>query len=56
LPDGICGADTGQSILNMLDAKDRFAGCGGLTGVTPLVRYRAWIVEMARTVSSPLTR
>src|SRR5215203_756776 len=23
------------------------AGCGGLTGVTPLVRYRAWIVEQA---------
>jgi hypothetical protein len=23
-------------------------GCGGLTGVTPLVRYRAWIVEQAR--------
>jgi hypothetical protein len=23
-------------------------GCGGLTGVTPLVRYRAWIVEQMR--------
>src|SRR5439155_22416646 len=23
-------------------------GCGGLTGVTPLTRYRAWIVEPAR--------
>jgi hypothetical protein len=22
-------------------------GCGGLTGVTPLARYRAWIVEQA---------
>ena len=22
-------------------------GCGGLTGVTPLVRYRGWIVERA---------
>ena len=21
-------------------------GCGGLSGVTPLVRYRAWVVEM----------
>jgi Trypsin len=23
-------------------------GCGGLTGITPLARYRAWIVETAR--------
>jgi hypothetical protein len=30
------------------------AGCGGLTGVTPLARYRAWIVETARTLGSPL--
>ncbi len=29
-------------------------GCGGLTGVTPLVRYRAWIVETARALGSPL--
>jgi Trypsin len=30
------------------------AGCGGLTGITPLVRYRAWIVDTARTLGSPL--
>jgi len=30
------------------------AGCGGLTGVTPLVRYRAWITETARALGSPL--
>ena len=29
-------------------------GCGGLTGVTPLVRYREWIVETARALGSPL--
>jgi hypothetical protein len=23
------------------------AGCGGLTGVTPLARYRGWVVEQA---------
>jgi hypothetical protein len=23
------------------------AGCGGLTGVTPLTRYRTWIVDTA---------
>jgi secreted trypsin-like serine protease len=29
-------------------------GCGGLTGVTPLVRYRSWIIETARTLGSVL--
>jgi hypothetical protein len=29
-------------------------GCGGLTGITPLVRYRPWIEETARTLGSPL--
>jgi hypothetical protein len=29
-------------------------GCGGLTGVTPLTRYRAWIVAQAKRMSSPL--
>jgi len=30
------------------------AGCGGLTGITPLLRYRAWILDTARTLGSPL--
>ena len=30
------------------------AGCGGLTGVTPLTRYRAWIVETADKLGSAL--
>jgi hypothetical protein len=30
------------------------AGCGGMTGVTPLTLYRAWIVETARKLRSPL--
>jgi hypothetical protein len=30
------------------------AGCGGLTGITPLVRYRAWILDTARLLGSPL--
>lgn len=30
------------------------AGCGGLTGITPLMRYRAWIVDTARTLGSSL--
>jgi hypothetical protein len=30
------------------------AGCGGLTGITPLVRYRDWILEIARQMGSRL--
>ncbi len=30
-------------------------GCGGLTGVTPLLNYRAWVVETAKKLGSPLT-
>ena len=29
-------------------------GCGGLTGLTPLLNYRAWIVETARRLDSPI--
>jgi secreted trypsin-like serine protease len=28
-------------------------GCGGLTGVTPLLLYRAWIIDTARKFNSP---
>jgi secreted trypsin-like serine protease len=31
------------------------AGCGGLTGITPLARYRSWIVDTARKLGTPLT-
>jgi hypothetical protein len=31
-------------------------GCGGLTGVTPLSRYRAWVVEQAARMGSALGR
>jgi len=30
------------------------AGCGGLTGVTPLTRYRPWLIEQAKRMGSPL--
>jgi secreted trypsin-like serine protease len=30
------------------------AGCGGLTGVTPIELYRGWIAETARRLGSPL--
>ena len=29
-------------------------GCGGLTGVTPLLLYRQWIVDTARKLGSPI--
>ena len=29
-------------------------GCGGLTGLTPLIAYRSWIVDTARKFNSPL--
>jgi secreted trypsin-like serine protease len=29
-------------------------GCGGLTGLTPLARYRPWIVDTAKALGSPL--
>ena len=29
-------------------------GCGGMTGVTPLTRYRAWIVDQAAKMGSPI--
>lgn len=29
-------------------------GCGGLTGLTPLLIYRAWIVETARKLGAPI--
>jgi secreted trypsin-like serine protease len=29
-------------------------GCGGLTGITPLLLYREWIVETAKKFNSPI--
>lgn len=29
-------------------------GCGGLTGVTPLLLYRDWVIETARKLNSPI--
>jgi secreted trypsin-like serine protease len=30
------------------------AGCGGLTGVTPITLYRGWIVDKARQFGNAL--
>jgi hypothetical protein len=42
---GIVSWSTGPSLTD---------GCGGLTGVTPLVRYRDWIVDAAKKVGAQL--
>ena len=64
---GACSGDSGAPALAA--ANDRFAivggvswstgpndtaGCGGLTGVTPLTLYRDWIVQTARRLGSAL--
>jgi len=42
---GVVSSSTGPQLSD---------GCGGLTIVTPLVRYRQWIVDQARRMGSPL--
>ena len=64
---GACGGDSGAPVFRDKDGRIVIigvvswstgpkleAGCGGLTGVTPLSRYLAWIVNTARMLSSPL--
>ena len=41
-------------VVSWSTAAGNAAGCGGLTGVTPIARYRAWIVEEARRIGSGL--
>jgi secreted trypsin-like serine protease len=45
---GVIGVVSWSTGPNMSD------GCGGLTGVTPLTRYRGWIVEQAGKLGQPL--
>ena len=64
---GACTGDTGGPVY--ADAGGSFAvigvvswstgangsaGCGGLTGVTPIELYRGWIVDTAAKLGSPL--
>jgi Trypsin len=64
---GACAGDSGAPVLRDKDGRTVIigvvswstgpklqGGCGGLTGVTPLARYRAWIVDAARRLGSPL--
>jgi hypothetical protein len=64
---GACSGDSGAPAFE--DAGGRLAmiglvswstgpgnsdGCGGLTGITPLLLYRDWIAQTAQTLGSPL--
>src|SRR6202795_3078492 len=64
---GACGGDSGAPVFRDKDGRMVVIGvvswstgpklgdgCGGLTGVTPLARYRAWILNTARMLGSPL--
>lgn len=64
---GACAGDSGAPAFRDTDGRMAIigvvswstgpklsAGCGGLTGITPLVRYRTWILERAWALGSPL--
>jgi len=41
-------------VISWTTGPDLSEGCGGLTGITPLVRYKNWILEQAQRMGSPL--
>jgi secreted trypsin-like serine protease len=60
---GACTGDSGApvfegtaliGVVSWSTGPNMTDGCGGLTGVTPITLYRAWIVETARRLGSPL--
>jgi len=64
---GACTGDSGAPVFRQVEGRFMVIGvvswstgpklsdgCGGLTGVTPLVRYRDWILEAAGKLGSPL--
>jgi secreted trypsin-like serine protease len=62
---GACTGDSGGplfelggarvlGVVSWSTASNDEEGCGGLTGVTPLTLYRAWIEETAKKLGSPL--
>jgi secreted trypsin-like serine protease len=50
------GVATIVGVVSWSTGPNNSAGCGGLTGVTPLTLYRDWIVQTARQWSSALAR
>ena len=62
---GACTGDSGGpvfegangsviGVVSWTTAPNDDEGCGGLTGVTPLLLYHGWIMETARWLGSPL--
>jgi len=60
---GACTGDSGAPVfagtvliglVSWSTGPNMNAGCGGITGVTPLSLYRGWIVDEARRLGSPL--
>jgi len=62
---GACTGDSGApvfdgegplviGVVSWSTAPQDNEGCGGLTGVTPLLLYREWIVETAKKFNSPV--
>jgi Trypsin len=48
------GALTIIGVVSWSTGPNLTGGCGGLTGITPLARYRSWIVDTAAKLGSPL--
>jgi hypothetical protein len=64
---GACDGDSGAPVFDPLSGRPKVigvvswstgpklaAGCGRLTGVTPLARYQNWIVQQAAKMGLPL--
>jgi secreted trypsin-like serine protease len=60
---GACTGDSGApvyegsaliGVVSWSTGPNMTAGCGGLTGVTPISLYRGWIVDTAKKLGSPL--
>ena len=41
-------------VISWTTAAQNEEGCGGLTGVTPLIAYRDWIIDTAKKFNSPI--
>jgi hypothetical protein len=65
---GACNGDSGGPLLDVRDGQlvvlgmvswstgpALSTGCGGLTGVTPIVRYRDWVIKKAAAMGSALS-
>lgn len=60
---GACTGDSGApvyqdtaliGVVSWSTGPNMTAGCGGLTGVTPISLYRRWILDTAKKLGSPL--